>query len=392
MRNKSKWSIAIALLIACLCLPAGISAQEKKDSVVNKGSNIKAYDYMIPKRRGADKFESKQGTEHLFFSAGAGMSWLLDMGSGHAAHGPKASFYVGNWFTPVVGVRGGVDYAMWRGASDMNLVGVSADYLINISAFAARYNPTRLFEVIAVLGVSYQAAIMQGSKAVHSYGLHGGFQGKFNVSPAFNLFIEPQLTMYPDRVDNVLSWRSYDLAGSIMIGLTYKPSGFSQSWLLRDGFASIAAGTGNTGNMLFNTEFMLGKWLEKEHINGVRIAAGSSTAFLENHDGKGDRDFNVNLCVDYLCNLSNLFSDRKYHLFEFIVAGGIGSYFPEAESSAAVILNGRLGFQGQVAVSEHVGVWLEPRINIFKDRSYRADLQQPIRGTVGIMFGTSYKF
>lgn len=79
---------------------------------------------MIPKRRGADRFESKTGTEHLFFSAGAGMTWLLDMGSGHKAHGPKASFYVGNWLTPVVGVRGGVDYGMWRGASDMNLIGL----------------------------------------------------------------------------------------------------------------------------------------------------------------------------------------------------------------------------------------------------------------------------
>ena len=39
-----------------------------------------------------------------------------------------------------------------------------------------------------------------------------------------------------------------------------------------------------------------------------------------------------------------------------------------------------------------MGVWIEPRINIFKDKSYRADLQEPIRGTVGVMIGTSYKF
>ena len=37
-------------------------------------------------------------------------------------------------------------------------------------------------------------------------------------------------------------------------------------------------------------------------------------------------------------------------------------------------------------------VWLEPRINIFKDRSYRADLQEPIRGTVGLMVEVSAVF
>ena len=91
-RNNHYRSVVMALLM--VCLPAGMLAQEKNDSVVHRDNNIKAYDYMIPKRRGADRFESKTGTEHLFFSAGAGMTWLFDMGSGHKAHGPKASFYV----------------------------------------------------------------------------------------------------------------------------------------------------------------------------------------------------------------------------------------------------------------------------------------------------------
>ncbi|GCB34784.1 hypothetical protein KGMB02408_17290 [Bacteroides faecalis] len=371
----------------------GVAAQnrQKKDTIQRK-ENIKAADYMIPKRRGADKFESKKGTEHLFFSAGAGMVRLFDMGSGFAAHGPKASFYVGNWVTPVIGFRAGVDYSMWRGNTDTNLVGGSVDYLINISAFAARYNPRRVFEVIAIGGISYQATMKTGMETIHSYGLHGGLQGKFNISPAFNLFIEPQLGLYPDRVDNHFSWRRYDVIASMMLGITYKPSGFSQSGLLRNGFASIGAGMGNTGNMLFNTEFALGKWFGKPRINGIRISAGSSTAFLDNDLGGVKREFNVNLCADYLCNLTTLFSDRKSRIFDLLFIGGAGSYFPGGEASEPIVLNGRIGFQGQIRLSEHVGLWLEPRINIFKDKSYRADLQEPVRGTVGVMVGTSYKF
>ncbi|WP_417190473.1 hypothetical protein [Bacteroides sp.] len=72
--------------------------------------------------------------------------------------------------------------------------------------------------------------------------------------------------------------------------------------------------------------------------------------------------------------------------------GGIGSYFPGAEANTPIVLNRRFGFQGQMRLSEHMGIWVEPRFNLFKDKSYRADLQEPVRGTIGVMIGTSYKF
>lgn len=46
----------------------------------------------------------------------------------------------------------------------MHLAGANVDYLINISAFAARYNPKRVFEVIGALGLSYQATIVKDQK------------------------------------------------------------------------------------------------------------------------------------------------------------------------------------------------------------------------------------
>lgn len=390
--KPNKISGSLIALLFLLCLPMGVTAQspQQKDTIQRK-ENIKASDYMIPKRRGADRFQSRKGTEHLFFSTGGGVVRLLDMGSGYEAQGFKASFYAGNWITPVIGVRIGGDYSLWED-DKTHIAGASLDYLMNLSAFASRYNPKRVFEVVAVLGLSYQATMKSGIKPVHSYGLHGGLQGKFNVSPAFNLFIEPQLGIYPDQIDNHYSWRRFDLIASAMVGVTYKPAGSSELSFLRDGFVSVSAGTGNTGNTLFNTEFALGKWFGKSRINGVRLSAGSSTAFLDNEDGAGRRDFNVNLCADYLCNLTTLFSDRKSRIFDLLFIAGAGSYFPGAESSSKMIVNGRFGFQGQMRLTEHLGLWLEPRVNLFKDKSYRADLQEPIRGTIGVMIGASCMF
>lgn len=393
-RSKTSRTFATVCIYLCACLATneGAAQEVNRNDTIREDEIIDVSEYAMPRRRGAEKFESNKGTEHLFFSTAAGMEVLPDMGSGFSNHGPRTALYAGNWFTPVIGFRGGFDYSMWKEGTVTNRIGISADYLINIHAFAARYNPTRLFEVIAVMGASYQVHLKKHSKAVHSYGLHGGLQGKFNVSPAFNLFIEPQLAIYPDRIDKSYSWRRYDLIASVMLGITYKPSGFSKLSIPLHGFASVAAGVGNTGDIAVNTEFAVGNWFDKPHINGIRISAGSSTAFLENFDGRGKRDFNVNVCVDYLCNLTTLFANRKNRIFDLIFIGGIGSYFPGGDAEASAVFNGRLGFQAQAALSEYMGIWIEPRINIFKDRSYRPDLLKPIRGTMGIMIGTSYKF
>lgn len=395
-KRSSKCSFTLWTICLCMCLPlTRVTAQQKNDYPQNR-ENINASEYMIPKRRGAEKFESNYGTEHLFFSAGVGVGYLMDVGSGHSAKGPKTFLYAGNWITPVIGIRGGIDYSMWKETKSTNLIGLSADYLVNVSAFAARYNPNRLFEVISIVGFNYQAAFIPDRKAIHSYGFHFGVQGKFNISPAFNLFIEPQIAIFPDRMDNRFSWRRYDLTTSLVAGITYKPSGFSESQLLQNGFASVAGGVGNTQGFLFNTEFALGKWFGKGLFNGVRVSVGSSTVFLETYDSKGenlrDPDFNVNLCVDYLCNFTRLFTGKEDHIFELSFVGGIGTYFPGAKSSAPVIINGRVGLQGQIRLTDNLGLWAEPRLNIFKDKSYRSDLQQPIRGNVGVMVGTSLKF
>lgn len=113
-------------------------------------------------------FEERVGTS--VFSVGSGIGYLFNVGDGQTAHGPRASFMAGNWLTPVIGLRAGGEYTQWKqGNTDMHLAGANVDYLINISAFAARYNPKRVFEVIGALGLSYQATIVKDQKqSIHT--------------------------------------------------------------------------------------------------------------------------------------------------------------------------------------------------------------------------------
>ena len=398
---KSKMNRSKLLLIALYMIPAmplAAQVQEKKDSTRTE-QNIKALDYLIPKRRAAEKFASHNGTEHLFISTALGVGHLLDTGSGQSASGPALSIYVGNWITPVIGIRGGFDYGMWSmpNGSNINLVGLSADYLVNLSAFAAHYNSKRLFEVIGTLGIGYRAVFSPDAPTLHTYGLRSGLQAKFNISSTLNLFIEPQLMLYPDRVDNAHSWRRFDLNAVVMAGATFKLSGFTELTLLRNGFASLSAGTGNTSDVLFNTEFALGKWFND--VSGVRISAGSSTAFLKETvksntipTESSDKEFNISLSADYLCNLSNLIMERRDKRFSVLFIAGIGSYFPGADASRDIVINGRFGFQGNIRLSKHYEVWLEPRVNMYKENIKRVDEQYPLRASMGLMAGMNYTF
>lgn len=388
MKKNITHILYVFALAGMLCPSISLKAQEVKEK-----PNIDAYQYLIPKRRKADRFDHGKPVEHLFFSLSGGVTYLIDNGMGQMdAFGPRGSFQVGNWFTPVAGARIGVDYGMWkRDGKEIHLAGVSADYLVNLSAFAARYDEKRFFELVAAIGIGYQATIEKDQKTVHSYGLRGGLQGKFNVSPAFNLFVEPQLSVYPDRVDNAFAWRRVDLAAAVMVGLTYKPAGFSESRLLRNGFVSISTGVGNANDVLLNTEMSLGKWFDK--VSGIRISAGSSTSFASNLEEGSGREFDISLNADYLCDLTNLFSMvRKERVFQLVFVAGVGSYFPGGTSDKAVVIDGRFGLQGGIRLSGHSSIYLEPRLNVCKDKTYRHDLQEPLKASPGLMIGTVYRF
>ena len=127
----------ILLLGIGFILCGTLAAQEQKQDSTEGKNNIKASEYLMPKRKGAEKFHSKRGSEHLFFSVGSGIGYLFNVGGGQTAHGPRASFMAGNWLTPVIGLRAGGEYTQWKqGNTNMHLAGANVDYLINISAFA----------------------------------------------------------------------------------------------------------------------------------------------------------------------------------------------------------------------------------------------------------------
>lgn len=126
-----------------------------------------------------------------------------------------------------------------------------------------------------------------------------------------------------------------------MVGIIYKLVGYVILIFFKGGFVLLVVGIGNIGNVLFDMEFVLGKWFDK--FNGMWISVGSSIVFLDNEDSGSNCDFNISFNIDYLCSFIRFFFDWDSYVFNLIVVGGIGSYFFGVELLFLIILNGCIG-------------------------------------------------
>lgn len=165
---------------------------------------------------------------------GIGANWQFA-----PAHALRASLLVGNFA---------------RNIDNEILIrlGLQADYMLNVTTYTKGYNPGRFFEFLTVLGLGYQASILEG-KMEHVGELHVGAQFKFHPDPQLDFFVEPRVTLMSDGIDHSeqSNWHKYDMTYGLIVGLNYrfkawKPLGgmktLNSEHFLDNTFISIAGG------------------------------------------------------------------------------------------------------------------------------------------------------
>ncbi len=351
-------------------------------------AQINGLDYTLQKRRKAEKFDTKRFSDHLFVSGGVGVNMKLSHDVSDVYAGPLASFYLGKWFTPVIGSRIGLDasYMSVNNGSKVGIVGVNWDYLMNLSAFANRYNPDRLFELVGILGVSYHNAFRHASYR-HIWGVNGGFQGKFNLSPLVDVFIEPKLTFYGDKIDNDISWRKYDLFGSVMFGVSYKMVPLEKritTQFFRSFWDNMFLSGGIGTRVLVSKKMLsaditdwfgpsaqiaIGGWITP--VSGVRLSAdGGFSNWQSPVNGVHYRLKTVGLRADYLLNFNTAFGGyNRNRLFEVIGVAGIeGAYAKKSADKATFSPGVGLGLQGNLYLTKNLDLYIEPRISFYTNK------------------------
>lgn len=334
------------------------------------------------------------GSDKYFVSLAYTGRWLRESGMNFAA-GYGVSFSLGKWYTPLSAWRLGVDYGYYGTKEQYMNLSLSADYLFNLSAFTAGYNPRRVFDLLAVGGF-YGGVGNYQKKNDFVYGARAGVQGRFNVSSDMDIFVEPRLVVS----HTPLGYDNFDTEALVLIGLDYKlgrdavaagrrapghrnfmsfsigPSLFSET-ILMNRYRKVSVG----GDLSF------GRWFTG--VSGVSVGLGYD--FIAPHSS---RTLNVGtLHADYLLNISSLFEpdpDRRFHL---IATVGTGLGWSNYNSEGGIGWVARGGVQLRWNVSRSFDFFVEPSMTLWDDKLYDGVLNtHHFIGVGRVSLGTACRF
>jgi hypothetical protein len=380
----------IYIAIIALLIPAETFCQQLPKSALN---------YMHQKPKVMKHFDDSTTLSRSFWEFGAGLTSVLGSDNGDYIYfkSPSAmgSIRFGYWLTPEHGMRLGLELGDYNNNGIHNKFGgVSADYLLNITALSQySYNRRHAFEIYGIAGGEFVYSHISGSFE-HALGAHLGLQGSMRVGDCLNLFIEPRIGLYQDNLLHINTWRGYRPAASVLAGFGYnmnrgrlrstKPSPYHD---FLDGlFVSTAAGgsmfihsaqEGNKSIKGIKSALSIGKWFNP--YSAFRI---SGTVFrynqVQDKAMKGasahidylfnmsnifggyipDRLFEMNGVVGYDINYTNYYENKDQYSFSQGIGTGLqANFFLNRKHTFAFFLEPRIDVNNYT-------FFLEPRVNI----------------------------
>lgn len=358
------------------------------DSLARQRKYENAFDYLLQKPLKNETFSNKKLGDHLFLMGGVGLNWLNVDG---ASPSPQASLMMGDWLTPVHGVRVGAKAGwMHYGAGKNKYIGAELDYLLNLTALQqAGYSLQRPFELSALLGIEAVYARKSGVSRWGS-GVHTGLLGTLRLSNLTSVFLEPRVTFYSNGVTPLgePSWRNYKLAGSVNVGLSYRllsgdargKDKYSQQSGDDNMFLSVGVGTGAVVRRPLRTTFenlgLTGSVAIGKEVNAYSAFRGKlRLGYYPVSESPKLKEAAVQ--VDYLFNLTNLMGGyhdgRKFWLNGVAGVELAASKWVNTELSpgigAGVQMNFRIGRQSSFYVEPRVALYggdFEPVRNSFR--------------------------
>ena len=357
------------------------AAQEQPEN-----NQFNGLDYTLQKPAKNERYAKKKFGDHLFISGEAGL--ILDRSAGSLFATPglglRAGLTVGDWFSPVHGMRVGLNAGLHNGLAGVNpyFVGLSADYLMNITSLLHKDNPVRMFELIGVAGGEYQLLYRTGNWS-HAGGFRLGMQTRFNFSPLTFFYLEPRIGIYSDGIDGIKTWMRYDWEASLMAGLGYRllsdPVRRKAPFFGADQgfFVSVEGGMATT--LTSGSGLLLDPGATAMLSIGNRFTSVSSLRlsglmrYLKTDELYNKSSFGLQL--DYLFNLHALFGGYDpSRLFEMSGVLGAGFHSVAVDDKLHTRWSAGAGLHGEFRLSDHWAVFVEPRVDVFSNESWKDGL------------------
>lgn len=375
-------------------------------------AQMNALDYRLQKRPALEKFDNPKFMDNTFLSVAAGVQANFLNEKEGIEVGPSIRYYFGKWFTPVIGARVGLDlsYIYDRGWETFGLFGINLDYMANISAFVRGYNPDRLFDFYGIAGLTYKRSFQYGN-GNNLFGGVLGFQGNFTISPLFDVYIEPKVTLANDSFNDSRKAldRKFDLIPEVTVGITYKmvpedkrkTTEFTNTKFKDNLFFTTAFGVQRVTSRLmdikdknyagFSGMLGMGGWFNQ--IHGIRLSAllGFSPFISEPGVSNTHKLLNATGRADYLINYSNLFGGyNESRIFKLYGVFGLELATTKYEDTSWKLAGGfGLGLQGAFRVSPTIDLFMEPRMS-FYNKTYTQGSDNVFDGVASMLFGVTY--
>lgn len=339
-----------------------------------------------------DFFKAKNS--FLTFAVGAAKRYKGNYGKGVAA---QVGF--GSRFTPISSWRISGEGELYSATPHYLSLTVNADYLLSISSSMAGFNPYRVFDLSALVGLTAGIGHHRGPLKP-LVGGRVGLHGAFRLSDALDLYFEPLVTGSRMIGKSSPGW-SPELM--VMVGLKYKlgtPSGIIANFAdtpLADGrnFVSISGGPAFFSSTFVSAprkvsgsvDASVGRWFSR--VSGGRIGY---TFDIVTQRGKTKRPFINTIHADYLLNITSLMDqnpDRRFHIIGTVGAGLSFSNLHNAK--VGPILEG--GFQFRYNLPSNIDIHIEPNASFLPNRiipGYQSGSRVVVMSR--IMTGLSYRF
>lgn len=258
--------------------------------------------------------------DNWFIQADGGVGLMMSSYDKHEHFGhrlgAKADFFVGKWFSPLLGLRAGMDYEQIKGATwtgnyaalgyrnwprqldggkyvpqHFNNFGFVGDVLFNVSNWLVGYKPHRFYNCIWYVGMTVNWVYARdGARPVsdgpwryganddpdHSrnYSMQTGLLNSFAITKKIDFNVDLRFDLMQEHIDGAgMGYRTWNEYPGILLGMTYK---FGKSewnapiqavcpeWRYTDPEGdSLVAALNNANRKINDLEDQLRKCLEK---------------------------------------------------------------------------------------------------------------------------------
>ncbi len=364
-------------------------------AAANIGLQIKLSDY----HQHSTNEDFGTNENKTFISAAGGVYTSASGIKDNRAYGAAGRLSYGRWFSPVSAWRLSLNgYGNPRMGHRYAQLSVGGDYISDISTLASGYNAERRLILRTLLGYNLGVDYKAGGKTRFYSDIHLGGQLAVRISPATELFLEPQLS-YALHAQNETRWKR--VKPSLLLGISRNIAAVK----IKNGespelsqFISAGIGTGLHSSTVtsmspvsrkftFDTQLAYGRWLSGSQ--GFRV--GLSNALLQRH---GSNQNITSLSADYMLNLlaGNGYTstaDKGFRLTGFIGANlNLGSRVGHHPTWAPGL---QLSLQPSYQLNKNWSAFVEAQ-GLMMGKNIVHNSTHPAVGQFRLMLGTSYSF